>query len=190
MIARRITPHLRTGLTMGALAVAMVGVGYASVPLYRLFCEVTGFDGTTGRAEAAEARDVMAVDGTSMSVRFDSNVDRDLPWEFRPEHPRDTVSVGARDMAIFLARNLGTETITGTASFNVTPVQAGKYFKKIQCFCFEEQAIKPGEQVRMPVLYYVDPKLLDDPDTRDIEEITLSYTFHRAADDRGAQPDG
>lgn len=174
------TPQLRTAGIAGALAIGMVGVGYAAVPLYDMFCRVTGFDGTTGRIGEAQAAEVPVLADKTISVRFDSNVDRDLPWSFRPEHPKDTVSLGARDMAIFIARNDGSEAITGTASFNVTPVVAGKYFQKIQCFCFTEQEIAAGAQVRMPVLYFVDPKLLDDPDTRDIEEITLSYTFHRS----------
>jgi len=177
------TPHLRTAAFAGAMAISMVGVGYAAVPLYDMFCRVTGFDGTTGRVDEAQAAEVPVYVDKTISVRFDSNVDRDLPWAFRPEQSRDTVSLGARDMAIFIARNNGSEPITGTASFNVTPVAAGKYFKKIQCFCFTEQVIQPGEQVRMPVLYFVDPKLLDDPDARDIEEITLSYTFHRSKAD-------
>ncbi|NCP11562.1 MAG: cytochrome c oxidase assembly protein [Sphingomonadales bacterium] len=175
--------HRRVALIAAALVVAMVGLGYASVPLYDMFCRVTGFDGTTARATVTEADSTTVLADKPLSIRFDSNVDRDLPWDFRPEHPKDTVSIGARDMAIFIARNNGSEPITGTASFNVTPVAAGKYFKKIQCFCFTEQVIQPGEQVRMPVLYFVDPKLLDDPDARDIEEITLSYTFHRSKAD-------
>jgi len=180
-----VTPQLRTAGIVGAMAISMVGVGYASVPLYNMFCRVTGFNGTTGRADEAQAAEVPVFVDKTISVRFDSNVDRDLPWEFRPEHPTETVSLGARDMAIFIAKNDGSEPITGTASFNVTPVTAGKYFKKIQCFCFTDQTIAAGEQVRMPVLYFVDPKLLDDPDTRDIEEITLSYTFHRTKNSDG-----
>ena len=111
-------------------------------------------------------------------VRFDANHSGDLPWDFAPERPTDTVSIGARDMSIFIAKNLSNETVTGTASFNVTPAIAGQYFNKIQCFCFTEQTLRPGQQVRMPVLYYVDPKILTDPNTKDIEEITLSYTFY------------
>jgi cytochrome c oxidase assembly protein subunit 11 len=113
-----------------------------------------------------------------MSIRFDSNVNSALPWEFRPETRTDRVSVGARDMAVYIAKNLSDKPVTGTATFNVTPVQAGKYFSKIQCFCFTEQLLQPGQEMRMPVLYYVDPAILDDPDARDIKEITLSYTFY------------
>jgi cytochrome c oxidase assembly protein subunit 11 len=113
-----------------------------------------------------------------MVIRFDANHSGNLPWEFRPERTTDTVSVGARDMAIFIAKNESGETVTGTATFNVVPELAGKYFNKIQCFCFTEQTLKAGEQVRMPVVYYVDPKILTDPNTKDIQEITLSYTFY------------
>jgi cytochrome c oxidase assembly protein subunit 11 len=161
----------------GALAVSMVGVGFAAVPLYRLFCQVTGFGGTTMRVDAAQAATVQ-VSNKTIVVRFDANQRGDLPWEFKPERPTDTVSIGAKDMSIYLAKNLSNEPVTGTATFNVTPALAGQYFNKIQCFCFTEQTLKPGEQVRMPVLFYVDPKIMTDPETKDIEEITLSYTFY------------
>jgi cytochrome c oxidase assembly protein subunit 11 len=169
--------NLKTGLMAGALAISMVGVGFAAVPLYRLFCQVTGFGGTTMRVDEAQAATVAPTSKTVV-VRFDANHSGDLPWDFAPERPTDTVSIGARDMSIFIAKNLSNETVTGTASFNVTPAIAGQYFNKIQCFCFTEQTLKPGQQVRMPVLYYVDPKILTDPNTKDIEEITLSYTFY------------
>lgn len=177
MAGRRISANARTGLIAAAVAVSMVGVGFAAVPLYRVFCEVTGFGGTTMRVDAAIAATVVPTD-KPMTIRFDANHRSDLPWEFKPEQPTDTVSVGAKDMAIFIAKNLSGEPVTGTATFNVTPELAGKYFNKIQCFCFTEQTLKPGQQVRMPVLYYVDPKIMTDPETRDIQEITLSYTFY------------
>lgn len=158
-----------------AIAVAMVGVGFAAVPLYRIFCEVTGFGGTTMRVSEAQAATVEAVNKTVV-VRFDAN-QRGLPWEFRPERPTDTVTIGARDMSIFIAKNLSSQPVVGTATFNVTPALAGKYFNKIQCFCFTEQRLEPGQEMRMPVLYYVDPKIMTDPETKNIEEITLSYTF-------------
>ena len=167
--------NARTGVMAAAIAVAMVGVGFAAVPLYRVFCQVTGFGGTTMRVSEAQAATVQAT-GTSIVVRFDAN-QRGLPWEFKPERPTDTVSIGARDMSIFIAKNLSSQPMTGTATFNVTPALAGKYFNKIQCFCFTEQRLEAGQEVRMPVLYYVDPKIMTDPETKDIEEITLSYTF-------------
>jgi len=168
--------NLKTGLLAGALAIGMVGVGFAAVPLYRIFCQVTGFGGTTMRVSEAQAATVQAVSKTIV-VRCDAN-QRGLPWNFKPERPTDTVSIGARDMTVFIAENLSDQPIKGMATFNVSPAQAGKYFNKVQCFCFTEQTLQPKQQVRMPVLYYVDPKIMTDPDTKDIEEITLSYTFY------------
>ena len=171
----------RVGLMALAFALAMLGLGYASAPLYRLFCQVTGFGGTTQRVSEAEAAAV-SVSAKTMSIRFDANVDRTLPWRFQPERTTDTVQLGGRKMAIFLAKNLSDKPITGIASFNVSPAQAGRYFDKVQCFCFNEQTLQPGQEVRMPVIYYVDPKIMDDPDANDVEQITLSYTFHPIAD--------
>lgn len=177
----------RVALRALCMALAMLGLGYASVPLYRLFCQVTGFGGTTQRVSEAQAATVVD-SGRMISIRFDANVERNLPWQFKPTQVTDTVSIGVRDMTVYTARNDSREPITGMATFNVEPEQAGKYFNKVQCFCFTEQTLKPGEEVRMPVIYYVDPKILDDPDTKDIEQITLSYTFHRSktADADGA----
>ena len=172
----------RTLVAMAGVGLAMLGLGFASVPLYRIFCEQTGFGGTTQRA-AADVKLQPAL-GHTMSIRFDSNVQPGMPWKFYPEHPTDTVTVGARDMAIFIAKNMSDKPVTGTASFNVTPTQAGAYFTKIQCFCFTQQTLQPGEQVRMPVIYYVDPKILNDPDNRDTQEITLSYTFYPVEQDK------
>jgi cytochrome c oxidase assembly protein subunit 11 len=172
------------------VAAAMLGLGYASVPLYRLFCQVTGFGGTTQRASEAEAlsaaRAGASAGGASYSIRFDANSARDMPWSFRPVQVTDRVAVGQRDMAIYVARNNSAVPVTGTATFNVEPEAAGKYFNKIQCFCFTEQTLQPGQEVRMPVLFYVDPAALDDPLMADVEQITLSYTFHRAQS--GGQP--
>ena len=172
----------RTLMTMAGVGLAMLGLGFASVPLYRIFCEQTGFGGTTQRA-AADVKVQPAV-GHTMSIRFDSNVQPGMPWQFYPEHRTDTVTVGARDMAIFIAKNMSDKPVTGTASFNVTPTQAGAYFTKIQCFCFTQQTLQPGEQVRMPVIYYVDPKILNDSDNRDTQQITLSYTFYPVEQDK------
>ena len=171
-IARK---NSRTALLAGLLVAAMVGLAFASVPLYRLFCQVTGFGGTTQRAEAAA---VPGSVGKIISVRFDANVSNALAWEFEPERHTERVAIGAREMAFYTAKNLSDVPVTGTATFNVTPTQAGASFSKIQCFCFTEQTLKPGEEVRMPVVFYVDPKILDDENARDISEITLSYTFY------------
>jgi cytochrome c oxidase assembly protein subunit 11 len=172
---RNLSPTTRTGLLAGLLAVLMVGLGFASVPLYRMFCQATGFAGTTQRTEGETAPG--GVVGKIVSVRFDSNVAPKLKWDFRPEQLTERAAVGAREMIFYTATNLTDAPITGHAAFNVTPEQAGKYFNKIECFCFKEQTLKAHQTVRMPVVFYVDPKFLDDPDTRDISEITLSYTF-------------
>lgn len=167
----------RVGAYALGLALAMLALGYASVPLYRLFCQVTGFGGTTQRVTVEQARKV-AVTGGDISVRFDANVDRNFPWTFRPERTTDTIQLGGRRMAIYVARNNSDRPVTGRATYNVEPEAAGKYFNKIECFCFTEQTLQPGQEVRMPVIYYVDPKIRQDEDARDIEQITLSYTFH------------
>ncbi|MEE4540096.1 MAG: cytochrome c oxidase assembly protein [Erythrobacter sp.] len=162
-------------------AAAMLGLGYAAVPLYDLFCRVTGFGGTTQVASESDAARASAsgIDAT-MSIRFDASTAKDVPWAFTPAQSTDIVRIGQRDLATYIARNEGAEPITGTATFNVEPSQAGRYFHKIQCFCFTQQTLQPGQQVNMPVLYYVDPAILDDEIIGDIEQITLSYTFHRA----------
>jgi len=173
--------NARTGLMALALAAAMVGLGFASVPLYRLFCQVTGFGGTTQVATEAQAAGAAAgATGQTMSIRFDGSTAIDVPWTFKPAQTTDTVTIGQRDMAIYVARNDGPSAVTGTATFNVEPAQAGLYFNKVQCFCFTEQTLQPGQEVQMPVVYYVDPAILEDEFMADVEQITLSYTFHRA----------
>lgn len=158
------------------LAFSSLAMGFAAVPLYRIFCQVTGFGGTTQRASAEAGLNKVA--GKTMSVRFDSNVHPGMPWRFYPEQKTATVTIGEKKMAIFVARNLSDKPVTGTAAFNVTPSQAGAFFTKIQCFCFTQQTLQPGEEVRMPVIYYVDPKILTDKDNKDVQQITLSYTFY------------
>ena len=173
----------RTALYAALFVAFMTGLAWASVPLYRLFCEATGLNGTTGRAERAPG----AVAG-KMTVAFDTNVAPNLPWKFSPETRSETVDIGARDMVFFNATNTSARPLVGSARFNVQPAQAGKYFKKIQCFCFTEQTLQPGEHQRMPVIFYVDPAILQDEDARDINTITLSYTFYPA--DAAANPAG
>ena len=141
-----------------------------------MFCQATGFAGTTKRVEGAAAPGEVV--GKIVSVRFDSNVSPKLDWTFQPEQETERVAIGAREMAFYTATNRTDAPLTGRAVFNVTPEQAGRYFSKIQCFCFTLQTLKPHATARMPVVFYVDPKFLDDPDTRDISEITLSYTFY------------
>lgn len=165
----------RTAAIFALLALAMVGLAFASAPLYRLFCQVTGFGGTTQMQVGGTAPGAV---GKIVNVRFDANTNSALPWSFEPERHVERTAVGARKMAFYTARNLSDRPVTGTATFNVTPVQAGQYFTKIQCFCFIEQTLRPGEEMRMPVIYYIDPKILDDPQASQISEITLSYTFY------------
>ena len=177
-ISRR---NLRTGLYAMLFALFMLGLGYAAVPLYDLFCRVTGFAGTTQVAsEDDAARAAAAGVGRTISVRFDASTARGMPWTFKPDQVTETVRIGQRDIATYTAINNSDAPITGTATFNVEPAQAGLYFQKVQCFCFTEQTLAPGEEVRMPVLFYVDPAIEDDEFMADVEQITLSYTFHRA----------
>ena len=171
----------RTVLFLLLALAFMTGLAWASVPLYRIFCQVTGLNGTTGRAVRAPG----AVAG-KINVDFDTNVAPGMKWTFRPESRSETIDIGARDMAFFVATNNSDKPITGTASYNVSPAQAGVYFKKIQCFCFTQQTLQPGETVRMPVIFFVDPAILKDPDGRDIQTITLSYTFYPV--DSGKSP--
>ena len=166
-------PKTRTALTAASLGLAMLGLAFASVPLYRLFCQVTGINGTTQRADAAPGATAGQV-----SVRFDANTNTALPWRFEPVDAKVSIAPGARTQVMYRAKNLTARPTTGTATFNVSPAIAGKYFSKIECFCFSEQTLKGGESVDMPVIFFVDPKLREDPDTRHIDEITLSYTFY------------
>jgi len=163
----------RTALWMALLVAAMVGLAFASPAIYRTFCSLTGFGGTPLRAERAPG----AVAG-QVGVRFDANVHPGLPWRFEPEQQRIEIKPGAQTKIYYRAQNLSARPWTGQAAFNVSPDQAGKYFKKIQCFCFTEQTLKPGESVDMPVVFFVDPKIKQDPDTKDVDQITLSYTFY------------
>jgi cytochrome c oxidase assembly protein subunit 11 len=153
----------------------MIGLAYASVPLYRIFCQVTGFGGTPMRADAAPgARAALAPVG----VRFDANISAALPWQFKPATNTVKVVPGERIVTHYTAKNLTARTTVGTSSFNVSPASAGQYFSKMECFCFTEQELKGGQKVEMPVVFFVDPKIRTDPATRHIEEITLSYTFY------------
>jgi len=166
-------------IVLSALAVlgVMATLVSFSVPLYQAFCRVTGYGGTTQVAtDSAGTIDRM------MTVRFDADVDRHLPWDFRPVQKSVKVQVGKRTLIKYHARNLSARTVTGHAVFNVTPLKAGIYFSKVQCFCFTEQTLKPGEEVDMPVDFFVDPDIADDPNLDDVKTITLSYTFYLSDD--------
>lgn len=171
----------RVGVICAATFVGMVGAAYASVPLYKAFCQVTGYDGTVRKATAAPTE----VLGKTLNIRFDANV-RDLPWDFTALQTTQTVKIGETKVAVFRVTNHSDKAITGRAVFNVTPEQAGAYFEKLSCFCFTDQTIQAGQTVEMPVLYFVDPKYADDPDTKGKGEVTLSYTFYPAVDAKPA----
>ena len=175
-LARR---NLRIGVICAVVFAGMVGAAYASVPLYRAFCQVTGFDGTVRKAEAAPTR---VLDRT-LTIRFDANV-RNLPWEFRPDQVSQEVRIGDTGLAFFRVTNKGKTPITGRATYGVTPEQAGPYFQKLECFCFTEQTVQPGATMEFPVVYFVDPQFATDPETRGKQEITLSYTFFPVEDQR------
>jgi cytochrome c oxidase assembly protein subunit 11 len=169
-----VSPNTRTALIMGAIVAFMAGLAAASPSLYRTFCSLTGFGGTPLRAEVAPG----AIAHGQVNVRFDANTHPGLPWRFEPEQTTVEVKPGAQTRIFYRAQNLSARDWTGQAAYNVSPDQVGKYFKKIQCFCFTEQTLKAGQAVDMPVVFFVDPAIKQDPDTRDIDEITLSYTFY------------
>jgi cytochrome c oxidase assembly protein subunit 11 len=162
-----------TALLASSVIAMMLGLTAAAVPLYRLFCQVTGYGGTTQVAEALPAAPL----GRTIKVRFNAEVDPKLPWTFQPAQREVEVRIGEQNLAHYRASNRSDHAIVGQAVFNVTPFKAGAYFDKIACFCFEEQLLQPGEEVDMPVSFFVDPAILEDPNTGDVRTITLSYTF-------------
>ncbi len=170
----------RLALSAFVVAAGMVGVAYAAVPLYQLFCQVTGFGGTP-QVALAEAAPKGAI-AREMKVRFDSNVARDLSWTVKAAAPV-TDRIGTVDTVHYVATNTSDKVLKGMATFNVTPEKAAVYFNKIECFCFTEQTLQPGETVEMPIVFFVDPDLADDHELATIKEITLSYTFY--ASDNG-----
>ena len=167
--------HGMLALSLAGLVAAMVGLSFAAVPLYRIFCQATGYNGTPQRADKGADQ---VLDRT-ITVRFDGNVDPALPWSFAPEQRTMEVKIGETALAFFKATNRTEAPVTGTAIFNVTPEQAGLYFTKIECFCFTEQTLAAGASAEMPVTFFVDPKIVEDDNTKNIAEITLSYTFYR-----------
>lgn len=173
----------RTVLGLVAVLLVMGGLTAASVPLYRLFCAATGYEGTTQRASAAPAE---AIKGRLVTVRFEAATAPDLPWDFRPEQRQVRVHPGEEKVVSYRATNRSAEPISGRAAYNVTPSKAGLYFDKIQCFCFSDQFLAPGQSAELSVSFFVDPGIVSDADTQDIDTITLSYTFFRAKD--GGEP--
>lgn len=173
----------RVNLTAGvsvAVVIGMVGMAYAAVPLYRLFCQVTGFGGTTQVAASAPA----VPSERHMKIRFNADTGGGMPWRFHPAQREIDIRVGEQALAFYTASNPTDRTIVGSATYNVTPLKAGIYFNKIECFCFTEQRLEPGQQVEMPVAFFVDPEIENDPNLNDVKTITLSYTFFEVA-----QPD-
>ena len=163
-----------TALVCVAVVAGMVGLSYAAVPLYRIFCQVTGFGGTTQRAEAPAGRTI----DRYMKVQFDANVSTALAWDFTPAQRQVEVQVGEQALAFYRVKNISDRELTGSATFNVSPPSAGYYFSKIECFCFAEQTLKPGEAVDMPVIFFIDPDIEHDEDVRSLKTMTLSYTFY------------
>jgi cytochrome c oxidase assembly protein subunit 11 len=168
-------------LALAGLVAGMVGLSFAAVPLYRIFCQTTGYGGVPRLAEAAPGE---VLDRT-ITIRFDASVDRALPWTFEPVQRVMDVKIGESNLAFFRATNDTDKPVTGTAGFNVAPEIAGRYFTKIECFCFTKQTLAAGQSIEMPVTFFVDPKIVDDQDAKNIPEITLSYTFYRSDDPSG-----
>lgn len=172
----------RNSVMAGGLVVfvvGMVGLSFAAVPLYRVFCAATGYGGTPqigGKAGPGG-------NGGSIDVRFDANTSPSLPWHFVPNERSVTVKLGEERLATYEGRNDGAQQISGVATYNVTPDKVGKYFHKTACFCFDEQTLAPGQDMQFPLSFWVDPQIATDPATRDVKTITLSYTFFRSLDD-------
>jgi len=162
---------------MLAVVLGMIGLSFASVPLYRMFCQVTGFGGTPNIDPDAKADRVL---DKKITIRFNADMSAGMPWTFKAEVPSVTLNIGQKGMASFYARNNSNLPIEGTAIFNVLPEAAGKYFHKTQCFCFSSQILEAGKDTHMPVMFFVDPSIVADPDLKDIDTITLSYTFFKA----------
>jgi cytochrome c oxidase assembly protein subunit 11 len=160
-----------------AFVVFMIGLSFAAVPLYRMFCAATGFAGTPQRAQSGSEK----LFPETVTVRFDANVSPGLPWSFTPVQPEITLHVGETKLAFFRAVNFSKESVTGSAVFNVSPDLMGQYFTKIQCFCFTEQMLKPGEAAEMPVSFFIDPAVLKDRDAKTVRDMTLSYTFFKVS---------
>ncbi|MBP0481327.1 cytochrome c oxidase assembly protein [Sagittula salina] len=170
-----IDPKTKTlGLTLGVV-IGMGSLAWASVPFYNWFCRVTGFGGTTQVAEAGQAQAIL---DRTIKIKFDASKDRGMPWEFKPMQTEMTLRIGEEGLAFYEAYNPTDRPVAGQAAYNVTPYQAGGYFNKIECFCFTEQVLQPHERVQMPVSFFVDPEIVDDPDAKYTQHITLSYTFY------------
>jgi len=172
----------RMAMTAGivvATVIGMTGLGFAAVPLYDAFCKITGYGGTTQEAAAAPSQ----ILERRINIRFDSNVAPGLPVEFAPSQRSESIRIGETGLAFYRVRNTSDQPVIARATYNVTPHVAGPYFAKLECFCFTDRTIAAGEEAELPVVFFVDPELVNDPDTRDLETITLSYTFFRSTGD-------
>lgn len=169
------------GVVVAAVLV-MTGLAASAVPLYDAFCRMTGYGGTTREASAAPTQ----ILDRRMQVRFDANIAPDLPIAFAPRQVSENVRIGETGLAFYTVRNLSDEPIVARATYNVTPHTAGQYFAKLECFCFQDRLIAPGEEAELPVVFFVDPEIVSDPDTADIGTLTLSYTFFRSTDQTAA----
>lgn len=174
MTAKRPSSNVKTAAMFGGVAVFMVGLSFAAIPLYEAFCKITGFGGTPLQSDTASDR---VLDET-ITVRFDANTDPKLPWTFKPVQTEMILPIGESGLAFYSATNNSDRPVAGTSTFNVTPLKVGGYFVKIDCFCFTEQVLQPGESVEMPVSFYIDPEIRDDSQTEEVQGITLSYTFY------------
>jgi len=173
------TPHRHRAIAAGLVLVvaAMVGAAYAAVPLYRMFCAATGFDGTPMRATGPSQKSVEQ----TVTVRFDGNVSPDLPWRFAPVQTTMTVKLGENALATYRATNLSDKRIVATAAYNIYPEIAASYFNKIECFCFTEQVLEPGETADLALNFFIDPDMLKDKDAKRVAQVTVSYTFYPTA---------
>jgi cytochrome c oxidase assembly protein subunit 11 len=165
--------HRVAAICLGVVA-SMAGAAYAAVPIYRMFCQATGFAGTTQRADKPSTESIDRM----VTVRFDANVGPGLSWDFKPDVPTVKVRIGENALAFYKVTNHSDRAVVGTATFNVTPDQAGGFFNKVECFCFTEQRLEAGESAELPVSFFIDPAIVNDPDGASIQYITLSYTFY------------
>lgn len=172
---RRDRGNRRMGLALAGVVAGMVGLSFAAVPLYSLFCQVTGYGGTTQVAEQVPDEPLER----TIKVRFNADINPGLPWRFQPEQREVEVKIGEPALVFYSAHNLSARETKGTAVFNVTPLKSGQYFQKVDCFCFTEQTLKPGERIDMGVSFYIDPSIVEDASMDSVETITLSYTFFK-----------
>jgi len=175
--------NLNVLMILVGLVAGMTGLAYAAVPFYRIFCQLTGFDGTPQRADAAPTE----ISDRVVTVTFNADVAAGLHWKFQPAQRSVELRVGENKLVYYVAENLESKPVTGRASFNVSPELYGQYFTKIECFCFTEQTLQPGQRVEMPVSFFIDPAMLKDPQLKRLNDITLSYTFFRADDAKPAE---